>query len=148
MVCRSGGMTAELAAVGMPSVLVPLPGAPGRPPDPQRRGVRTVGGRGDGRPTASSTGRASRAELDALLGDAPQLRAMEQNARALGRTDATARFADLVEEVARDAALTPTSAARFATATLEEVARDAAADPDLSARFATATLEEVARDAR
>ena len=29
MVSRAGGMTAELAAVGMPSVLVPLPGAPG-----------------------------------------------------------------------------------------------------------------------
>ena len=29
VVSRSGGMTAELTAVGMPSVLVPLPGAPG-----------------------------------------------------------------------------------------------------------------------
>ena len=29
IVCRAGGMTAELTAVGIPSVLVPLPGAPG-----------------------------------------------------------------------------------------------------------------------
>jgi len=29
MVSRAGGMTAELAATGMPAVLVPLPGAPG-----------------------------------------------------------------------------------------------------------------------
>ncbi len=29
MLCRSGGMTAELAVVGIPSILVPLPGAPG-----------------------------------------------------------------------------------------------------------------------
>ena len=40
-------------------------------------------------------------ELDALLADPPRLLAMEQAARSLGRTDATARFADLVEEVAR-----------------------------------------------
>ncbi len=39
-VCRAGATTvAELAAAGVPSVLVPLPGAPGRPPDPQRRGA-------------------------------------------------------------------------------------------------------------
>ena len=29
VVSRSGGMTAEFTTVGMPSVLVPLPGAPG-----------------------------------------------------------------------------------------------------------------------
>jgi UDP-N-acetylglucosamine--N-acetylmuramyl-(pentapeptide) pyrophosphoryl-undecaprenol N-acetylglucosamine transferase len=37
------------------------------------------------------------AELDALLGDAARLASMSDAARALGRPDATARFADLVE---------------------------------------------------
>ena len=37
-------------------------------------------------------------ELDALLADPARLAAMSAAARTLGRPDATARFADLVEE--------------------------------------------------
>jgi UDP-N-acetylglucosamine:LPS N-acetylglucosamine transferase len=41
-------------------------------------------------------------ELDSVLADQNRLRSMSEAARSLGRTDATERFADLVEEVARD----------------------------------------------
>jgi len=40
------------------------------------------------------------AEIGALLADPARLATMGTAARALGRPDATARFADLVEEVA------------------------------------------------
>jgi undecaprenyldiphospho-muramoylpentapeptide beta-N-acetylglucosaminyltransferase len=99
-VCRSGGMTAELAAVGMPSVLVPLPGAPG---DHQTRNAEVfVNGRAAVMIADSDLDGARLAqELDALLADPGRLRAMGEAARSLGRPDAAARFADLVEEVAR-----------------------------------------------
>ena len=42
-----------------------------------------------------------RTELDPLLADPPRLDAMSRAARTLARPDATARFADLVEEAAR-----------------------------------------------
>ncbi|MEX1008203.1 MAG: UDP-N-acetylglucosamine--N-acetylmuramyl-(pentapeptide) pyrophosphoryl-undecaprenol N-acetylglucosamine transferase [Acidimicrobiia bacterium] len=100
LVCRSGGMTAELAAVGMPSILVPLPGAPG---DHQTRNAEVFARAGAGVmvPDSELDGARLRSELEAMLADPPRLRAMGEAARALGRTDATARFADLVEEVAR-----------------------------------------------
>jgi UDP-N-acetylglucosamine--N-acetylmuramyl-(pentapeptide) pyrophosphoryl-undecaprenol N-acetylglucosamine transferase len=41
------------------------------------------------------------AELRALLDDPARLASMSVAARSLGRPDATARFADLVEEIAR-----------------------------------------------
>jgi UDP-N-acetylglucosamine:LPS N-acetylglucosamine transferase len=102
MLCRSGGMTAELAVVGMPSVLVPLPGAPG---DHQTRNAEVFARAGAAVmvPDRELDGPRLARELDSLLADPPRLRAMEQAARSLGRTDATARFADLVEEVARGA---------------------------------------------
>jgi len=100
MVCRSGGMTAELAAVGMPSVLVPLPGAPG---DHQTRNAEVFRDAGAAVVVADDEldGTRLRTELDPLLADRARLDAMSQAARALARPDATARFADLVEEAAR-----------------------------------------------
>ncbi|HEY7106486.1 MAG TPA: UDP-N-acetylglucosamine--N-acetylmuramyl-(pentapeptide) pyrophosphoryl-undecaprenol N-acetylglucosamine transferase [Acidimicrobiia bacterium] len=100
MVSRSGGMTAELAAVGMPSVLVPLPGAPG---DHQTRNADVFAGAGAGVmvPDAELDADRLAAELDRLLADPARLGAMSDAARTLGRPDAAARFADLVEEVAR-----------------------------------------------
>jgi UDP-N-acetylglucosamine--N-acetylmuramyl-(pentapeptide) pyrophosphoryl-undecaprenol N-acetylglucosamine transferase len=100
MLCRSGGMTAELAVVGMPSILVPLPGAPG---DHQTRNAE-VFARADAAvivPDRELDGTRLAHELDVLLGDPSRLRSMEKAAHSLGRTDATARFADLVEEVGR-----------------------------------------------
>lgn len=99
MLCRSGGMIAELAAVGMPSILVPLPGAPG---DHQTRNAEVFERAGAGVMVrdAELNGARLRSELDALLADPTRLRAMSEAARSLGRTDAAPRFADLVEEVA------------------------------------------------
>ena len=100
MVSRAGGMTAELAAVGMPSVLVPLPGAPG---DHQTANAVVFAQAGAGVMVADAEldGARLATELDALLGDAPRLAAMSEAARGLAHPDATARFADLVDEVAR-----------------------------------------------
>lgn len=100
MLCRSGGMTAELAVVGMPSILVPLPNAPG---DHQTRNAEVFESAGAGVlvPDSELDGVRLRSELEALLADAPRLDAMGEAARSLGRSDATPRFADLVEEVAR-----------------------------------------------
>jgi UDP-N-acetylglucosamine:LPS N-acetylglucosamine transferase len=99
MVCRAGGMTAELAVVGMPSVLVPLPGAPG---DHQTRNAEVFADAGDAVlvPDAELDGTRLAGALDPLLGDPARLASMTLAARTLGRADATARFADLVEEVA------------------------------------------------
>ncbi|MFI5054581.1 MAG: UDP-N-acetylglucosamine--N-acetylmuramyl-(pentapeptide) pyrophosphoryl-undecaprenol N-acetylglucosamine transferase, partial [Acidimicrobiia bacterium] len=98
-VARSGGMTAELTVVGVPSVLVPLPGAPG---DHQTRNAETLVAAGAAVliPDAELDDARLAAELQALLDDPDRRQAMEVAARALGRPDATARLADLVEEVA------------------------------------------------
>ncbi len=99
VVSRAGGMTAELTAVGIPSVLVPLPGAPG---DHQTRNAEALVAAGAAVMIADGELDAARldTELTALLDDSTRRRAMADAARALGRPDATARFADLVEEVA------------------------------------------------
>jgi UDP-N-acetylglucosamine--N-acetylmuramyl-(pentapeptide) pyrophosphoryl-undecaprenol N-acetylglucosamine transferase len=99
IVSRSGGMTAELTAVGVPSVLVPLPGAPG---DHQTRNAEALVAAGAAVmiPDAELDAARLDAELTSLLADPARLRAMGVAARALGRPDATARFADLVEQVA------------------------------------------------
>ena len=99
MLCRSGGMTAELAAVGIPSVMVPLPGAPG---DHQTRNAEFFARAGAAVvvPDRELDGARLARELDELLADPSRLQSMGRAALTLGRTDATARFADLVEEVA------------------------------------------------
>jgi undecaprenyldiphospho-muramoylpentapeptide beta-N-acetylglucosaminyltransferase len=102
VVSRSGGMTAELTTVGMPSVLVPLPGAPG---DHQTANADALVAAAAAVkiPDADLTPARLATELDALLGAPARVTAMSAAARALGRPDATARFADLVEEVAAGA---------------------------------------------
>jgi UDP-N-acetylglucosamine:LPS N-acetylglucosamine transferase len=96
VVSRAGGMTAELTAVGMPAVLVPLPGAPG---DHQTANADAlVAARAAVKvPDAELHPDRLAAEVDALLADPRRLAAMSAAARSLGRPDATARFADLVE---------------------------------------------------
>lgn len=99
MVSRSGGMTAELTAVGIPAVLVPLPGAPG---DHQMHNAEALVAAGAAVMIVDAELDGSRldTELRALLDDPTRLAAMGSAARTLGRPDATARLADLVEEVA------------------------------------------------
>jgi undecaprenyldiphospho-muramoylpentapeptide beta-N-acetylglucosaminyltransferase len=100
-VCRAGaGTVAELAAAGLPAVLVPLPGAPS---DHQTANARTLAAAGAAVlvEDAACTGGRLDAELTPLLADAARLAAMGTAARGLARPDAAARLADLVEEHAR-----------------------------------------------
>jgi undecaprenyldiphospho-muramoylpentapeptide beta-N-acetylglucosaminyltransferase len=100
-VSRAGGNTvAELAAVGLPSILVPLPGAPG---DHQTANAGQLAGAGaavlvpDGELSAARLVR----EVDGLLGDPGRLAAMAEAAGAVGRRDAADAVAVLVEQCAR-----------------------------------------------
>lgn len=100
LVGRAGGSVAELAVVGVPAILVPLPGAPA---DHQTANARALVDAGAAVlvPDGECDGARIAAELTALL-DAPARRsAMADAARRLGRPDAAARVADLVEEHAR-----------------------------------------------
>jgi undecaprenyldiphospho-muramoylpentapeptide beta-N-acetylglucosaminyltransferase len=101
VVCRAGAMTvAELAVAGVPSVLVPLPGAPG---DHQTANARVLERAGaavllpDGECDAESLS----TELDRLLDDPSRLERMGQAAGSLGRPDAAAAGAEVVEANAR-----------------------------------------------
>ncbi len=100
-VCRAGATTvAELAAAGVPSVLVPLPGAPG---DHQTRNAEALVSAGAAIlvPDAGCTGERLAAELEPLLADPARLEAMGAAARTLARPDAAGDLADLVESTAR-----------------------------------------------
>jgi UDP-N-acetylglucosamine--N-acetylmuramyl-(pentapeptide) pyrophosphoryl-undecaprenol N-acetylglucosamine transferase len=97
-VCRSGaGTIAELTAVGLPAVLVPLPGAPS---DHQTRNAQTleqVGAAVMLRDDACDAPHLDRT-VSELMRNADRLAEMGGAARALGRRNAAARVADLVEE--------------------------------------------------
>jgi UDP-N-acetylglucosamine--N-acetylmuramyl-(pentapeptide) pyrophosphoryl-undecaprenol N-acetylglucosamine transferase len=100
-VCRAGaGTIAELTAAGVPAVLVPLPGAPS---DHQTRNARTL--EEAGAAVVLPDGECDAPRLDAvtseLLAAPARLRAMGEAARKLGRPDAAARVADVIEEHAR-----------------------------------------------
>ncbi len=83
VVSRSGGMTAELTAVGMPAVLVPLPGAPG---DHQTANAEALAAAGAAVVVADAALDAARLdrELQALLDDPDRRAAMSAAARTLG----------------------------------------------------------------
>jgi undecaprenyldiphospho-muramoylpentapeptide beta-N-acetylglucosaminyltransferase len=98
---RAGASTiAELTVIGVPSVLVPLPGAPG---DHQTENARRLESASaaillpDSECGAGSLGEI----LDDLLGDPARLEAMGKAAAGLGRSDAAERIASLIEEHAR-----------------------------------------------
>ncbi|MBV8949921.1 MAG: undecaprenyldiphospho-muramoylpentapeptide beta-N-acetylglucosaminyltransferase [Actinobacteria bacterium] len=99
-VCRAGASTvAELAAAGVPAVLVPLPGAPS---DHQTRNAQSLAAAGAA--IVVPDGECDAARIDELVrrmfADPAALREMGARAQALGRADAAARLADLVEEAA------------------------------------------------
>jgi UDP-N-acetylglucosamine--N-acetylmuramyl-(pentapeptide) pyrophosphoryl-undecaprenol N-acetylglucosamine transferase len=93
---------AELAVAGVPSVLIPLPGAPG---DHQTANARVLEKAGAALllTDAECDAEALAAELDRLLDDPNRLETMGRSARALGRPDAAAAGADVVEANARPA---------------------------------------------
>ena len=102
-VCRAGaGTIAELTAVGLPAVLVPLPGAPS---DHQTRNAQTLERAGAAvvlRDEECDPARLDKVVSD-LLGAGDRLERMSLAARGLGRRDAAERLSDLVEEHAGDA---------------------------------------------
>jgi undecaprenyldiphospho-muramoylpentapeptide beta-N-acetylglucosaminyltransferase len=103
VVCRAGAMTvAELAAAGVPSVLVPLPGAPG---DHQTANARVLERAGAAvvLPDIDCDPPGLAAVLDTLLSDTDGLDAMGRAARRLGRPDAADAGARVVEDHARPA---------------------------------------------
>jgi len=96
VVCRSGGMTvSEVAALGVPSVMVPLPISPN---DAQRHNARALVEAGAAVLVADAelTGDRLRRELESMLtGD---LAAMAARAAAVGRPDASSEIASLIIE--------------------------------------------------
>jgi UDP-N-acetylglucosamine--N-acetylmuramyl-(pentapeptide) pyrophosphoryl-undecaprenol N-acetylglucosamine transferase len=103
VVCRAGAMTvAELAAAGVPSILVPLPGAPG---DHQTANARVLARAGAAVVLADADCDAERldAALDCLLAHPEGLDAMGRAAASLGHRDAAAAGAEVVEAHARPA---------------------------------------------
>jgi UDP-N-acetylglucosamine--N-acetylmuramyl-(pentapeptide) pyrophosphoryl-undecaprenol N-acetylglucosamine transferase len=97
-VCRAGaGTIAELTAAGVPAVLVPLPNAPS---DHQTRNAQTL--ERAGAAIVLHDADCDPQRLDAvtseLLSEPGRLLEMGAAARALGRRDAAARVADLVQE--------------------------------------------------
>lgn len=100
VVGRAGaGTVAELTVVGVPAVLIPLPGAPG---DHQTANANALVNQGAARlvPDAECDAARLDRELSALVADRDRLDAMGARARDLGRPDAAERLADLVEEMA------------------------------------------------
>ena len=101
VVCRAGGTTvAELAVVGVPSVLVPLPGAPGDHQTANAGALVRVGAAvlvPDGELDAERLA----AELEPLLSSPARLAAMAAAANDIAVPDAADRVAALVERHAR-----------------------------------------------
>jgi len=101
IVGRSGaGTVAELAVLGMPSILIPLPGAGG---DEQ-----TINGRmlADASaavllPQPEATPERLRREIEALLDDPERRSRMAAAAKRIGKPDAAAQLADVVLSLAR-----------------------------------------------
>jgi UDP-N-acetylglucosamine--N-acetylmuramyl-(pentapeptide) pyrophosphoryl-undecaprenol N-acetylglucosamine transferase len=101
VVCRAGAMTvAELAVAGVPSILVPLPGAPG---DHQTANARVLQQAGASVLMVDADCQAGNlaVTLEAMLADPVGLDTMGRAASSLGRRDAAQAGAQLVEAEAR-----------------------------------------------
>ncbi len=100
VVSRSGaGTVAELAAIGRPSILVPLPGAIDQDQF-ANAGVLAEVDAALRIPQAEFTPNRLAAEISALAAAPARLAAMAASARRVGRLDAAERLADLVIKVA------------------------------------------------
>ena len=100
VVARSGaGTVAELAAIGRPSILVPLPGAIDQDQFANAGVLAKVGGAlRIAQPEFTPDRLAS--EISAFAAEPEKLTAMAAGARTVGRLDAAERLADLVRKVA------------------------------------------------
>jgi UDP-N-acetylglucosamine--N-acetylmuramyl-(pentapeptide) pyrophosphoryl-undecaprenol N-acetylglucosamine transferase len=100
VISRSGaGTVAELAAIGRPSILVPLPGAIDQDQF-ANAGVLSEAGGGLRIVQSEFTPDRLAAEISALAAEPAKLAAMAEAARKAGRLDAAERLADLVAKVA------------------------------------------------
>jgi UDP-N-acetylglucosamine--N-acetylmuramyl-(pentapeptide) pyrophosphoryl-undecaprenol N-acetylglucosamine transferase len=100
IVSRSGaGTVAELAAIGRPSILVPLPGSIDQDQF-ANAGVLLEANGALRIAQADFTSDRLAAEISALAAEPAQLAAMAAGARTVGRLDAAERLADLVVKVA------------------------------------------------
>ncbi len=100
VVSRSGaGTVAELAAIGRPSILVPLPGAIDQDQFANAGVLANVGG-AIRLPQSEFTPDRLAAEISALAAEPARLASMATGARAVGKLDAAERLADLVTKVA------------------------------------------------
>jgi UDP-N-acetylglucosamine--N-acetylmuramyl-(pentapeptide) pyrophosphoryl-undecaprenol N-acetylglucosamine transferase len=101
VLARAGAMTvAELAVIGVPSVLVPLPGAPG---DHQSVNARSLEARGAAVLLSDSDAHGERlvALVNGLLADVSRLDAMGRAAKLVARPGAAAEIAALVLSAAK-----------------------------------------------
>lgn len=101
VLCRAGASSvAELTVAGVPSILVPLPGAPG---DHQTANARALVDGGAARLVRDGDLDAERArtEIEGLLDNPDRRAAMAMAARGLARPDAAAAVVDLVVVHAR-----------------------------------------------
>ena len=100
-ISRSGaGTVAELAAIGRPSILVPLPGAIDQDQFANAGVLSGVNGALRIAQPEFTPGRLA-AEISTLAAEPLRLTAMAAAARSVGRLDAAERLADLVMKVAR-----------------------------------------------
>ena len=100
VVSRSGaGTVAELAAIGRPAILVPLPGSIDQDQF-ANAGVLAQAGGALRIPQAEFSSDRLATEISALAAEPARLSAMAEAARTVGRLDAAERLADLVEKVA------------------------------------------------
>jgi UDP-N-acetylglucosamine--N-acetylmuramyl-(pentapeptide) pyrophosphoryl-undecaprenol N-acetylglucosamine transferase len=100
VVSRSGaGTVAELAAIGRPSILVPLPGAIDQDQF-ANAGVLSQANGGLRIVQSEFTPDRLASEISALAAEPARLAAMASSARAVGRLDAADRLADLVVKIA------------------------------------------------
>ena len=103
VVSRAGaGTVTELAALGLPAILIPLPGARG---DEQTANARVLADAGAAVLLPEADLRPDRLvrEVSTLLSDPDRCRAMAARARALATPDAAERLVDLVLGLARRA---------------------------------------------
>ncbi len=101
VVCRAGALTvAEVAAAGVPTVLVPLPGAPGDHQSANAAALVDAGAAVTLRDEECDGARLAEV-VNELLADPERLGAMGAAAAALARPDAAAAVATLVQAHAR-----------------------------------------------
>jgi UDP-N-acetylglucosamine--N-acetylmuramyl-(pentapeptide) pyrophosphoryl-undecaprenol N-acetylglucosamine transferase len=100
VISRSGaGTVAELAAIGRPSILVPLPGSIDQDQFANAGVLAKIGGALRIAERDFTPDRLA-AEISALAAEPAKLSAMAASARGAGRLDAAERLADLVVKVA------------------------------------------------